>query len=311
MGIGYAGLHILLPVLRDLGSSKEQRALLLGTQDIALTYDQVETFLKANGLVVEPVPAELRRTTDSFAYVSHADWWRYRSYMHQETLFRLIGVDPSRVDTLDVDAYEHANIVQDLNRPVPQHLGGYDLILNQGTLEHIFDVKQALWNLSDLTKPGGRIVHMVPAGMLNHGFYNFNACLFADFYSQSGWAIEELYYTLLPVGHIGSQSFYARIDPAKIEFIPEGFYLNIYASVRKPVAPTSTNVIAVQGLYQALHDAWKRQSRSDSVHTGPAEAQQETALWMSRGRAKLNRWRALKRLEALGADVVLVNSPGS
>ena len=193
MSFGFAGVHMLMPSLQTIPVAKETRILLLGAQDFALTYDQLVAFFRRHQFKFHDVPVAERRMTEGFAFVDNKDWWMYKDFIHQETLFKMLGFEPYQIVTLDVSDYEHADLIHDLNMPVLPSFGQFDFILNQGTLEHIFDIRQAMWNLSDLTKNEGQIVHMVPAGFLEHGFYNFNAGFFSDFYDQSRWKTEDLF----------------------------------------------------------------------------------------------------------------------
>jgi len=301
MSIGLAGLHLLLPALRSVAATPEARLLFLGTQDLTFTYEQAVNFLGTQGIEIQEVPPSERRTTNSFAFVSHEDWWQYKDFLHQETLLRMLGFGPNQSSTLDMDDYEHASIIHDLNFPILDYIGTFDLILNQGTLEHIFDVRQALWNLSQLTREGGQIVHMVPAGFLNHGFYNFNACLFSDFYGQSGWKQEDLFYTLTP-RLAGSDEMYGKIVPEALHTIPEGFDLEIFARYRK--SANTTAPIVTQGVYVGLHEAWNHQTREQSLQSAPEGSRSSRRGLFQITMDRLHKRQALKRLQRLGATIV-------
>lgn len=310
MSMGFAGLHVLLPLLTSLERRANARLLFLGTQDLAFTYTQVEAFLTALGVPFHEVPAAQRRTTNSFAHVAHTDWWQYKDFIHQETLMRMLGYSKEQLFTLDVDDYEHADIIQDLNQPAAQSIGQFDLILNQGTLEHVFDIRQALWNLSDMTHVGGQVVHMAPAAFLNHGFYNFNALLFADFYRQSRWIEEELFYSVSPKITLGDREIYARVPPDQLTSIPADFNVNIFGRFRK--RPQSTKPIAVQGLYIGLHEAWNHQSRAQSSLEPPeSRRRQPPTNWLRRAQDRLRQTASLRHLQRLGGDVVVVQRPDS
>jgi hypothetical protein len=310
VSMGFAGLQVLLPTLLSLERRADARLLFLGTQDLAFTYLQVEAFLSARGVPFHEVPLAERRTTNSFAHVPHAAWWQYKDFMHQETLMRMLGYTKNQVFTLDVDDYEHADIIHDLNQPITAGIGLFDFILNQGTLEHVFDIRQALWNLSDLTRVGGQVVHMAPAAFLNHGFYNFNALLFADFYRQSGWIEEELFYSVSPKVTVGNREIYSRVPPDQLASIPEGFNVNVFGRFRKRAE--ATKPIAVQGLYVGLHEAWNHQSRAQSTLEPPESARrQRPTNWLRRAQDRLRQRESLRRLRELGGDVVVVQRPDS
>ena len=89
---------------------------------------------------------------------------------------------------IDMARFRGVEEIVDLNYPVD--LGKYDLVINPGTLEHCFNIGVAMISASEAVKPGGRIYHEAPVGMLNHGFYNLCPTLFNDFYAQNGWKIE-------------------------------------------------------------------------------------------------------------------------
>ena len=96
---------------------------------------------------------------------------------------------------LDANPYEKPDIVHDLNHAeIPEDLiGRFDLVFDGGTLEHVFDVANALRTVCRFTKPGGRVVHLNPlSNCVDHGFYSFSPILFADFYAANNWVIRRL-----------------------------------------------------------------------------------------------------------------------
>jgi SAM-dependent methyltransferase len=68
----------------------------------------------------------------------------------------------------------------DLNGPVD--LGRrFDVVMNLGTIEHVFNVAQALATMHDHTAPGGIMIHGMPlTGWVDHGFYNFHSTFYWD-----------------------------------------------------------------------------------------------------------------------------------
>ena len=66
--------------------------------------------------------------------------------------------------TMDYSDYEGADLLHDLNSPLaPEHYGRFDAIVDGGTLEHIFNVPEALKSYMRLVKVGGRIFIFTPA----------------------------------------------------------------------------------------------------------------------------------------------------
>jgi SAM-dependent methyltransferase len=92
----------------------------------------------------------------------------------------------SSVDSIDNSSFEKASVIHDLNRPVPSELCRlYDTVIDAGTSEHIYDVTEALKNCSRLLKPGGQIIHIVPANnFCGHGFWQFSPELFFSLYKD-------------------------------------------------------------------------------------------------------------------------------
>jgi SAM-dependent methyltransferase len=93
----------------------------------------------------------------------------------------------SHYDDIDFVPDEGVTIVHDMNTPLPEHVKGYDLVVECGTMEHIFDVAQVFKNMIQLCEVGGTVFHASPLTWLNHGFYNFSLTLFYDVYRNNGF----------------------------------------------------------------------------------------------------------------------------
>lgn len=92
----------------------------------------------------------------------------------------------SAVDSVDNSAFDGASIIHDMNLPLPSHLAAsYDTVIDGGCLEHIYNIPEALKNCSQLCKPGGQILHILPANnFCGHGFWQFSPELFFSLYSD-------------------------------------------------------------------------------------------------------------------------------
>jgi hypothetical protein len=113
--------------------------------------------------------------------------WHGVDYPLPETLhvFDAIG---ARLECIDIRPSRGIERVVDLN--VPCDLGSHDLVIDPGTVEHCFNIGQAILNAANAVAPGGCIYHSPPLTMINHGFYNVSPTLLYDFYLQNGWTIE-------------------------------------------------------------------------------------------------------------------------
>jgi len=145
-------------------------ALSLGEPDVYLTYDEVPTLRTPRRVAKQP-----------FNWIGAADF------------FRAIGIQ--EVTTVDIPGSHYApDIVHDLNQPLPRHLTDcFNLVLDPGTLEHVFDVRAALENIAVAVRQGGSVIHFVPVYSYNGGYYSLNPEVLIDFYSQNGFEEPEAF----------------------------------------------------------------------------------------------------------------------
>ena len=81
----------------------------------------------------------------------------YQFGEYADRFFReVIGV--GSLATIDMSVYEGAIIVHDLNHPVPQELReSFDVVVEAGSLEHIFSFPTAIANLMKVVRVGGTV----------------------------------------------------------------------------------------------------------------------------------------------------------
>ncbi len=111
-----------------------------------------------------------------------------------DPVLRALGA--TDVEAMDVADYEGATRLHDLNALVPEAWHEqFDLVLDGGTLEHIFDFPMALKNCMQMIKPGGRFVAVtVPNNWCGHGFYQFSPELFfRTLGAANGFSTIEMY----------------------------------------------------------------------------------------------------------------------
>ena len=99
-------------------------------------------------------------------------------------LFQAMGFS----EYVDVDVNDLARRNIDLTQPLPEDCRqAADMVVDSGTLEHIFELPTALRNMNRLLKPGGVIMHLTPVTFFDHGFINVNPTLFGSFYKANGY----------------------------------------------------------------------------------------------------------------------------
>ena len=94
--------------------------------------------------------------------------------------------------SIDINgAYESFQF--DLNKNISENYNfnnKYDLVINNGTGEHIFNQYALFLNSHNLTKVSGIMLNIVPfIDWVNHGFYNFNPIFFADLAASNNYKI--------------------------------------------------------------------------------------------------------------------------
>ena len=128
--------------------------LCLGMPDVYFTYD----FLLE---MAEVVKVSLNKTAPISP--SHRPDFAAKGFISGKTLFKSLGF--TYVSVLDCSEFEGAEIIFDLNNSdlPPQIEGNYDVIIDHGTIEHIFHIPNCLNNIFKLLKINGRVIHSSPA----------------------------------------------------------------------------------------------------------------------------------------------------
>lgn len=178
MGLGNANTALIAMAMRNAGV--RNAVVTLGKQTFWPSKPFLRTVLESSGLGLsaEDVFSAVGPRRDGSAFL------------------KLLGA--RHVDEIDISDYEGASIVHDMNQPVPAHYRQrYDLVYDGGSLEHIFDVRQALQNISDMLAPGGIYVGTTCGNnMLGHGFYQFSPELFYRLLCpENGWASTAVFLT--------------------------------------------------------------------------------------------------------------------
>jgi hypothetical protein len=102
-----------------------------------------------------------------------------------------------RLDVFDIVQERRCEILLDLNEPILTRLHSapkvdrfaYDIVLDVGTIEHCFNIAQAVFNIADLAAEGGYVIHENPFNCGNHGFYSLNPTFYEDFYRCNGFEV--------------------------------------------------------------------------------------------------------------------------
>ena len=181
MGLHPAAASLLLDEARRRPFSGSVATL--GRQHVYFTYDMLAARAAQAGV----------RLTSAEITPHREPALAKQGFISDDSLFAALGFSESvRIDVSDYEAVEE---VFDLNADeTPAHLiGRFDVLLDTGTLEHVFHIPNALKHLYRLVKPGGRIIHNTPASNhLDHGFWMFSPTVFQDYYAANGFEINAI-----------------------------------------------------------------------------------------------------------------------
>lgn len=94
------------------------------------------------------------------------------------------GVSCKNLHVFDIDPSEDPYLCWDLNKPLPQYLHNqYDLAIDSGTHEHVFNIGTSLTSFASLPKKNGIAIGALPFFSQNHGYFNVNPNCLAELFS--------------------------------------------------------------------------------------------------------------------------------
>jgi hypothetical protein len=189
--------------------------LLLWAKNLGATFDHTIT-LGRLGLCCPP--SALRRALRAFDFpatepeIQRCYEREPRQEVFADRLLALLGA--KEVVSVDRSNFEGATFLHDLNEPFPLEMQGrFDLVLDGGTLEHIFDFPSAMRHCLELMSVGGHFICSSPANQLmGHGFYQFSPeVYFRIFTAENGFHLKKV---VLYKAMDANAVFYEVADPA-------------------------------------------------------------------------------------------------
>ncbi len=165
--------------------------LTFGNQDIYASESDIREWAKEDKIFLKKPRKILYSTSKSTPKINK----EATEHIHASTFFEFIGINSRNYYDIDKFNFDKPKIIHDLQFPIyPKFHNFFNLIIDSGTLEHIFDVKSVMENIVKMTKPGGYVLQFIPAqNFLNHGFYQFSPTFFSDFYTNNGFEVVESY----------------------------------------------------------------------------------------------------------------------
>jgi hypothetical protein len=166
--------------------------LLIAAREGGARYDRIATLGRLKLFLHPGDVQDLARAGAAGALLDQYAWGDWC----ERYLVELLGA--REVVSFDASAHEAATRVMDLNRDLsPQHEEGFDLVIDGGTLEHVFNYPVAVSNLMRMAQVGGRVLTANPCNNLaGHGFYQFTPeLLFRVFSRVNGFTVEQMLLT--------------------------------------------------------------------------------------------------------------------
>jgi len=252
MGLLPSSIRLFLQLHKNY--SFKGPVLTLGNQEIWASYDDLVAYFAENNIPFEKPGSITPHTSRLFRedrYLSRiAD-----RFVHAKVLFEMLGMQ----EYFDMDKFasDSPAILHDLNIPVPKDLQEkFSLILDGGTIEHIFDVRQVMDNVLAMLKPGGCIVHICSFNM-DHGFYAMSPCFYFDFYKANGFGDFSCFILQINSGNILKKyrrknpvfeySYGMRLD----SMIDHDKQVLVFFAARK-LEKTEDLVVPIQGVFNPV-----------------------------------------------------------
>lgn len=179
--------------------------------------------------------------------------------------YSFFELQAASLDVFDIAVLRGGEIILDFNYPITDaYTERYDALIDVGSAEHCFNIGTAIKNMATMLGQGGFVFHENPANWFNHGFWNINPTVYADFYGQDGFALRECW--LVPRGQ----------EPIR----------NVERKKRFAYQGPEANMIAVAERVKVLPVEWVVQGKYKSMIAGalpaaaghPGESQKEKEL---------------------------------
>lgn len=249
MGISIGGAKLLLQ--EAVRKPFRGRVLTLGKQDILLSWSQLTQISREANVVIR---------CDHDISLSSKPWWAEKAYITDKSFLMALGF--GEVRSIDASSYEGADYILDLNCPdLPDCLvGQFDVIIDGGTIEHVFHIPNALRNIFRMLAPGGRVIHQVPSSNhIDHGFYMFSPTLFWEFYATNHFDINSFQVIRFTQDYNGDPWEIYDYTPnclvqASFGGLDDGMYAINCVATKTEIS--TGDLIPQQGLFVAL---WQKQ----------------------------------------------------
>ncbi len=162
---------------RNVISSNNPKAVDLGSQTSSINDIFIKNLVDNNKTINSIQKKNLNNLSSSQSFTT-------------EDYFKSVGFKEYK--SIDING-AYNSLQFDLNKNILEtysYSEKYDLVINNGTGEHVFNQYALFLNFHNLTKLNGIMLNILPfIDWINHGFYNFNPIFFADLAASNNYQI--------------------------------------------------------------------------------------------------------------------------
>ncbi len=163
-------------------SAEKCRVMMLGRQTMSLVNE-----------------SQKKAVVDSFKNCGNVDIREESMLINSYSENFLTDVGSTSIDSLDYSEFEKCSIIRNLNTLFSNDNNNnkikekYDIVLDLGTSEHIFNSSISIANSIFMLKTGGALLLVLPvSGWIEHGFYQFSPNFFRSL-EVDGLILKKLY----------------------------------------------------------------------------------------------------------------------
>ena len=227
MALGIAAAQNTLE-LYNLGYLKNSKSIIeMGSQEIQMHKEDLKQLFNNAGLKSDLV--------DKYPHMNN---WPGRPFCPAKYFYESLGI--KEYQSIDING-DHGAIAHDLNKPFEDKskFNKFDIVTDQGSCEHVFDIAECYRTMHNLAKPGGYII-IAQAVWKGNGYFKFDDSFFEGIAAANSYKVIYNSYVLTTMNKTKS------INGSDNEFhIPRNLelfnildfskldYLNIYGVLQK------------------------------------------------------------------------------
>ncbi|MBL19926.1 MAG: hypothetical protein CMC82_08950 [Flavobacteriaceae bacterium] len=163
--------HIFRTILKEHKFKPlKGKGLLLGRQSIFFDQYQMKNIAKQEGVKLKQISLATDTETRAGGKIVDYDLFKHFTDMN--------------FDALDITDYEGANVIHDMNTPLPDNLfEKYDFLYNGSCMDNLFNPSQFIQNCTDLLKPNGTFLSIEHGSSFPGGYLFYSPDWFLDFFA--------------------------------------------------------------------------------------------------------------------------------